>query len=148
VQPADIRVVAREVAPDAVVAAPGPQPGLEAPIHSDPTATAVFSLPQTKAPRARLAVTDPDGRQRSIPIEGDLTIGRAEDNNLVARDGSVSRHHGRIVARRGTLVYVDLGSTNGSRVNGESVSEVVLGVGDQIEIGETTLLLEVAEDAP
>jgi pSer/pThr/pTyr-binding forkhead associated (FHA) protein len=45
-------------------------------------------------------------------------------------------------------VYVDLGSTNGSRVNGESVSEVVLGVGDQIEIGETTLLLEVAEDAP
>jgi pSer/pThr/pTyr-binding forkhead associated (FHA) protein len=106
----------------------------------------VFTLPQANAPRARLKVTDPDGRERSIPIEGDLSIGRSEDNTLVARDGSVSRHHGRIVARRGTLVYVDLGSTNGSKVNGESVNEVVLGVGDQIDIGETTLLLEVVED--
>lgn len=79
-------------------------------------------------------------------IQGDVSIGRSEDNTVVARDASVSRHHGRIVARRGTLVYVDLGSTNGSKVNGESVTEVVLGVGDRIDVGETTLLLEVAED--
>ena len=77
---------------------------------------------------------------------GGLTIGRADDNDLVARDGRVSRHHGRIVGRRGTLVYVDLGSTNGSRVNGESVNEVVLGIGDRLEIGDTELVVEVAGD--
>ena len=49
----------------------------------------------------------------------------------------MSRHHGRIAGRRGTLVYTDLGSTNGSRVNGVPVTEVVLGVGDRIEVGDT-----------
>ena len=79
-------------------------------------------------------MTDPDGRTRRSSIGGrrGLTIGRADDNDLVARDGRVSRHHGRIAGRRGTLVYADLGSTNGSRVNGEPVTEVVLGVGDRL----------------
>lgn len=57
-------------------------------------------------------------------------------------DSRVSRHHGRLNARRGTLVYSDLGSTNGSRVNGVRVSEVVLGEGDRIEIGDTVLVVE------
>jgi pSer/pThr/pTyr-binding forkhead associated (FHA) protein len=56
----------------------------------------------------------------------------------------VSRHHGRITGRRGTLVYVDLGSTNGSRVNGVPVTEVVLGAGDRLEMGDTALVVEVA----
>jgi len=51
---------------------------------------------------------------------------------------------GRIVGRRGTLVYSDLGSTNGSRVNGVAVTEVVLGVGDRLEVGDTALVVEVA----
>ena len=112
---------------------------------ADASATAVFTLPQSTVPRAVLRVSDPDGRAREVVIEaGGLTLGRAEDNDLVARDIRVSRHHGRIVGRRGTLVYLDLGSTNGSRVNGEPVSEVVLGVGDRLEVGDTTLVLEVA----
>jgi pSer/pThr/pTyr-binding forkhead associated (FHA) protein len=73
-----------------------------------------------------------------------VTIGRATDNDLVAADGRVSRHHGRIIGRRGTLVYSDLGSTNGSRVNGVPVTEVVLGVGDRLEVGDTALVVEVA----
>jgi hypothetical protein len=114
--------------------------------HADPTPTVVFTVPQSTAPRAVLRVTDPDGRSRVFNIEaGGLTIGRAEDNDLVARDGRVSRHHGRIVGRRGTLVYADLGSTNGSKVNGEPVTEVVLGVDDQLEIGDTILVLEVED---
>ena len=76
-----------------------------------------------RTPRAVLRVTDPDGRVRDVVVEpGGLTIGRATDNDLVALDGRVSRHHGRIVGRRGTLVYADLGSTNGSRVNGVPVT--------------------------
>jgi len=117
-------------------------------LPADPTATSVFTVPQSIAPRAVLRVTDPDGRSREVAIEaGGLTIGRADDNELVARDGRVSRHHGRIVGRRGTLVYLDLGSTNGSKVNGETVTEVVLGVGDQLQVGDTALVLEVEEPA-
>jgi FHA domain-containing protein len=111
----------------------------------DPTATRVFQVPQPTSPRATVAVTDPDGRVRRFAIGGGgLTIGRADDNDLVARDSRVSRHHGRIAGRRGTLVYLDLGSTNGSRVNGEPVTEVVLGVGDRLEIGSTTIVVEGA----
>ena len=105
----------------------------------------MFAIPRPTAPRAVLRVTDPDGRVRDVVVQpGGLTIGRATDNDLTAMDGRVSRHHGRIVGRRGTLVYSDLGSTNGSRVNGVPVTEVVLGVGDRLEVGDTAIVVEVA----
>jgi pSer/pThr/pTyr-binding forkhead associated (FHA) protein len=108
----------------------------------------VFTVPQGNAPSAWLHVTDPDGHTRRIVVgPAGITIGRANDNGLVARDVQVSRHHGRIVGRRGTLIYEDLGSTNGSRVNGELVTEVVLGVGDRLEIGGSVLVLEGDEEA-
>ncbi len=114
-------------------------------IDPEPTDTRVFEVPRPTTPRAALRMSDPDGQGRRVTIEaGSLTIGRATDNDLVARDSRVSRHHGRITGRRGTLVYTDLGSTNGSRVNGVLVSEVVLGAGDRLEIGDTTLVVEVA----
>jgi hypothetical protein len=114
----------------------------------DATHTRVFQVPRPDGPRARLRITDPDGRLRDIPIEPTgLTIGRATDNDLVALDPRVSRHHGRITSRRGTLVYADLGSTNGSRVNGIPVTEVVLGIGDTVEVGDTVLVVEVARTA-
>ena len=148
VQRADIRV-------DAETTAHAIDEGAAGSVHNDvsapeaaadPNETAVFALPERTTPRALLEVIDPDGRTRSMEIgSGGLTIGRAEDNELIARDGRVSRHHGRIVGRRGTLIYLDLGSTNGSRVNGEPVSEVVLGVGDRLQVGDTTLVLEVDE---
>jgi len=113
--------------------------------YVDPTATRVYAIPKPAAPRAVLRVADPDGRTRDVVVPpGGVTIGRATDNDLVAVDGRVSRHHGRIVGRRGTLVYSDLGSTNGSRVNGVPVTEVVLGVGDRLEVGDTVLVVEVA----
>jgi hypothetical protein len=147
VQRADIRVDARIGGPaagTAGAAAGSPVPSAEA--GSDPTATAVFTIPGATTPRAILQVTDPDGRTRAVEVaSGGMTIGRADDNDLVARDASVSRHHGRIVGRRGTLIYMDLGSTNGSKVNGEPVVEVVLGIGDQLEVGDTKLVLEVDE---
>ena len=142
----DIRVEARFASATAVE--PGMGEGGSGSPHTpdgqvDPTATVVFTVPRSTGPQAVLHVTDPDGRSRTVAIgAGGLSIGRAEDNDLVARDGRVSRHHGRIVGRRGTLVYADLGSTNGSKVNGEPVSEVVLGVGDQLQIGDTILVLE------
>ena len=71
-----------------------------------------------------------------------LTLGRSRDNGLVLGDSRVSRQHGRLQARRGTLVYTDLGSTNGSRVNGIRVDEIALGVGDRLVLGDTILVVE------
>jgi hypothetical protein len=148
---ADIRIEARFAAAVTSEGA-GPSdrsPSPAAPVGgADPSDTVVFTVAHSNAPRALLRVTDPDGRSRAVAIDaGGLTIGRGDDNDLVARDHRVSRHHGRIIGRRGTLVYDDLGSTNGSRVNGETVSEVVLGVGDQLQIGDTLLVLEVEDPA-
>ncbi len=114
----------------------------------DPTMTRVYMVPRPSTVRAVVRVIDAGGGTRQIVIEnGELTIGRGTDNDLVAADGRVSRHHGRITGRRGTLVYTDLGSTNGSRVNGVAVTEVVLGAGDRLEVGDTVLIVEVAEAA-
>lgn len=113
---------------------------------SDPgliSRTMVFTIPTVDAPVARLRELRPNGTEREITIDGaPLSIGRADDNSLVINDSRVSRHHARLQARRGTLVFTDLGSTNGSRVNGSRVAEVVLGEGDRIEVGDTVLVVE------
>ena len=150
VERTDIRVHARFA--EAVAGRSGLGPVALSPEHEtadglDPTMTRVFTVPRPRTPRAVLRVTDPDGKMREVAIDGDLTIGRATDNDLVAVDVRVSRHHGRISGRRGTLVYTDLGSTNGSRVNDVAVTEVVLGVGDRLEIGDTSIIVEVAGGA-
>ncbi len=149
VERADMRVLTRFA--EAVAGRPGHSPVALAVDPSgtaadgDPSMTRVYAIPRPTAPRAVLRIKDPDGRTRDALIAPTgLTIGRATDNDLVAADAQVSRHHGRIVGRRGTLVYADLGSTNGSRVNGVPVTEVVLGVGDRLEIGGTVLIVEVA----
>ena len=151
VERTDIRVDARFA--EAVGGRGGHGPVALAPEHEpsidgiDPTLTRVYTVPPPRTPRAVLRVTDPDGKTREVVVDGDLTIGRATDNDLVAIDGRVSRHHGRISGRRGTLVYADLGSTNGSRVNDVAVTEVVLGVGDKLEVGDTSIIVEVASGA-
>jgi hypothetical protein len=105
--------------------------------------TAVFTMPEPEPPFARLRVIRPDRSEREVEIgRGQLAIGRARDNGLVLDDGRISRHHARLQPRHGTLVFTDLGSTNGSWVNGARVAEVVLGEGDRIELGQTVLVVE------
>lgn len=105
--------------------------------------TLVFEVPRVVAPLAVLREVRADGRERRVRVDGSvLTIGRARDNGLVLDDPLVSRHHARLQARRGTLVLTDLGSTNGTRVNGAPIREVVLGEGDRIELGGTVLVVE------
>jgi hypothetical protein len=109
--------------------------------------TMVFTVPRPSAPAARLRVIPREGGEQVHEFDGSgLTIGRSADNDLVIADSRVSRHHARITGRRGTLVYADLGSTNGSRVNGVQVGELVLGAGDRIEVGDTVIVIEVAGD--
>lgn len=109
----------------------------------DGTRTMIFQVPVPETPHAILREIAPDGSRNDLRFDGGpVTIGRATDNILVLRDSRVSRHHGRLTARQGALVYRDLGSTNGSRVNGVEIDEVVLGAGDRIELGDTVLVVE------
>ena len=118
-------------------AEPGPAPAV---VSSE---TLVFQAPRVVSASALLSEIRPDGSRREVQVDGSpLTIGRATDNAVVVADGRASRHHARIQARRGALVLTDLGSTNGTRVNGVPVTEVVLGQGDRIEIGRTVLLVD------
>jgi hypothetical protein len=112
-------------------------------IRGNGTETLVFRRPAPAPARAILRVTGRDGSERTIEVDGTpLTVGRASDNALVLGDPRVSRHHARLQARRGTLVLTDLGSTNGSRVNGVRVDECALGVGDRVVVGDTVLVIE------
>lgn len=146
---ADPRVERTDIVVDARFADPiaGRTAAVDDPLDPDPTRTRVFTVPRPAVPAAHLVVNGPGSSDRVVPVPGGaLRIGRAPDNDLVLGDGRVSRHHGRIGGRLGTLVYTDLGSTNGSRVNGEPVIEVVLGPGDRILVGDTTL--EVRLEGP
>ena len=73
---------------------------------------------------------------------GDNTIGRGENNSIRIFDKKSSRNHCKIVRDGDELVFVDLESTNGSRVNNVFVKEpVALKAGDHIHIGQTVFLV-------
>lgn len=136
VAPGDVRVEAGfSRPPDAPVSAGA---AVQVRVADSLPAEGTGVLPQrlAPAPGVRLVITHGDGRRHLVPVDGrPVTIGRAPDNVVRIDDRRVSRHHARIVAREGALVLVDLGSTNGTWVDGLRVSELVLGVGDRIDIG-------------
>jgi hypothetical protein len=64
-----------------------------------------------------------------------LTLGRAEDCQLVFCDDTVSRHHARLELRDGRWFLVDLGSSNGTAVNGRQVRDAEVRAGDRVRLG-------------
>ncbi|HEX2048931.1 MAG TPA: DUF3662 and FHA domain-containing protein [Acidimicrobiales bacterium] len=84
-----------------------------------------------------------DGRRVEIGEEP-LTVGRMPECDVALSDPNVSRRHAEI-RRQGTgFVVVDLGSTNGTRVNGANVKERLLNNGDEITVGATKLRFEAS----
>jgi len=127
------------------------QARISAPIAADAEAdsgTRVFEVPVPRAPKVVLEVREPGRLTRNVPVTGPLRIGRAAECEIALRDPRVSRQHARVHAREGHLVLTDLGSTNGTMVNGHRISEVVLGAGDRIELGETSLVIQAAPTEP
>jgi pSer/pThr/pTyr-binding forkhead associated (FHA) protein len=64
-----------------------------------------------------------------------VVIGRARDCDLVIDDPRVSRRHAALVVRRGELWIEDLGSTNGTTVDGECVSVRAIAPGEEVRFG-------------
>jgi hypothetical protein len=89
------------------------------------------------------ALVLPDGTRFTLDDQP-ITIGRLEDCEVVLSDGRASRHHARIQPRADEFVVVDLGSTNGTKVNGMRTSEHVLVDGDVLVFGDTQLVFEAS----
>ena len=73
--------------------------------------------------------------------DGENGVGRGIDNDVILADVAVSRRHMRIIREGNELILKDLGSGNGTQLNGKKVSTATLAEGDRIELGETTLVV-------
>jgi hypothetical protein len=84
------------------------------------------------------------GGRRLVVGPTGVTIGRSRGCEVVLDDPNVSRQHAEVRPRGGSWVVTDLGSTNGSNLNGRRLtSPEVLKPGDELDIGTTTLRFEV-----
>lgn len=84
--------------------------------------------------------------ERSFPLRFvEATLGRALDNEVVLESNDVSRRHARLEPAGSVLRLVDLGSTNGTRVNGRRVAEHLLREGDLVELGSVQLIFHVGD---
>ena len=79
----------------------------------------------------------------TFPLEGDqLIIGRDLSNGVAINDAEISRKHSRLSFQGGKYVLEDLGSTNGTFVNGQRLAgPVVLKPGDVVSLGEQIVLM-------
>lgn len=85
----------------------------------------------------------PDGRRVSVG-DDPVCIGRMPECEVMLSDQNVSRRHAEVRRQGGEFVVVDLGSTNGTRVNGSGVKERRLVDGDEITVGSSTLRFETS----
>lgn len=88
------------------------------------------------APPAYLEL--PDGAHLELG-NAVASIGRWDDRTIVIQDPNVSRHHADLHPEGDTYVVVDLGSTNGTKVNGERISRRMLADGDVLTFGTVSL---------
>jgi adenylate cyclase len=95
---------------------------------------------------ARFLITDPNGQAQIFEISGTtVNIGRADSNDLALNHPSVSRHHARLTVLPGdTTLLNDLGSLNGTYVNGQQIHEHRLNDQDRVNIGMYELKYDVA----
>jgi pSer/pThr/pTyr-binding forkhead associated (FHA) protein/uncharacterized protein involved in exopolysaccharide biosynthesis len=85
---------------------------------------------------------------RSIPLNGTkTTIGRLPDNTVPIDDGSISLYHCEIFSRNGEVTVKDLGSTNGTFVDGQRIVEAPLRTGQMLRVGSVEFQVDEHEPA-
>jgi hypothetical protein len=101
-------------------------------------------LEESARVRQENAVLLIDGKR--VPVRtGGVTLGRSRQCDVVLEDPNVSRRHAELRPRGGSWVLTDLGSTNGSRVNGRALSgPTVVRPGDEIELGTAVMRFELS----
>ncbi len=117
-------------------------------LHEDPSLTPGIFLITSElkeaaggAPVGALVLAD--GKRVSVGDEP-ITIGRLTECEVVLADDSVSRRHAEVRRQGSDILVADLGSTNGTKVNGERVGERSLADGDRVTVGSVTLRFEAS----
>jgi S1-C subfamily serine protease len=92
----------------------------------------------------QLTIKSGPGAGRTVKVEGpEFTIGREAGVDLVLTDGKASRRHAALrVLPDGRATLYDLGSSNGTFVNGRSIQSTLLQGGEEIQIGDTVMLAD------
>ncbi len=115
-------------------------------------ATDVFSLPETGGTLDDSYLLVLDGRSSrvfTLPKTGQVIIGRAKETDLHLDDTSVSRKHAQLQVVAGEAKLIDLGSQNGTLVNGEKITQPrALRSGDAITICATSLVFHAGGSRP
>lgn len=90
--------------------------------------------------QAQLVVIDGSGKGDAVPLRGEITVGRAGDATLDVEDDYASSHHARFYRDDESWIVADLGSTNGTVVNGLRIARPTrVGDGDIVRIGRTSI---------
>ncbi|RPJ56878.1 MAG: FHA domain-containing protein [Acidobacteria bacterium] len=86
--------------------------------------------------------------QEFVLRDGTLILGRAQISDIVIPDTRISRSHASLECSQGSCLLKDLGSVNGTWVNGHRVTEVRLKHGDSLAVGDSMLRFEVMQEDP
>ena len=95
-----------------------------------------------------LEVLEGDHAGEVLPLDpGGLKMGRKASNRLVLKDEKVSGEHAAVVFEDGRYVLRDLGSTNGTLIDGHKITEVPLSPGDEFLVGRVRIRFRAADGA-
>jgi pSer/pThr/pTyr-binding forkhead associated (FHA) protein len=94
-----------------------------------------------------LEIVEGDDAGRQTPLEGSIEIGREGSTGLALDDEQASRRHAQVTAQGDTATVEDLGSTNGTYLNGQPIEgQRTLRPGDRLRVGLTVFELRTSAD--
>jgi len=97
---------------------------------------------------AKLLIQMPDGQEITHDLPEDkTTIGRRPDNSLQIEDASVSSHHAEIFFENNAFFVKDLGSTNGTYLNGGQIKKAPLNHDDELRLGSIVTQFKSLNDS-
>jgi hypothetical protein len=88
-------------------------------------------------------VSGPDGTRLTLSEGQTLVIGRLPECDITVNDASISRRHAHITRHGDEVSITDLGSTNGTSVNGSKIQRSVVVNGDEIIVGTARITVEI-----
>jgi pSer/pThr/pTyr-binding forkhead associated (FHA) protein len=129
--------------PVAQVPIPVPSAQPAPPVAAPPPAPPPRPAPRVPAALPTALVDTSSGRRYLLSQFGRVTLGRAPDNNVVFDSNLISGYHAEIRYESGRFVLYDLGSTNGTFVNGRKITGPnMLKVGFRVQVGDVDLVVE------
>jgi pSer/pThr/pTyr-binding forkhead associated (FHA) protein len=93
----------------------------------------------------KVVITEGPGAGNEYEFEQAAILGRLDSNDIPVKDAKASREHAKLYKQGSTFAIVDLNSSNGTMVNGESITKRVLKDGDEIGIGLVRMRYELSE---